>query len=399
MNLEDSIIIREFRQRLSEAVYEGGIPLEDVDIPAIENDLFRNADIVPALLRDEVTTAVTAAVADQERAERELRDSLSRDWDSAFNALDRCIAFGGFLGSRFLRVISSQYELLRNKDPRRRPDGPDQPVTGATLKCFLLISLYARSCCIASEISCLLQRGLLGGAQSRLRSLQEQTVIITLLCNDHTYEIAERYQDHACCEALKELRAYSRAFAEESIWEESPGREGRLARLIARAEQDVHEARSRWGREIAEQYGWARPAVAGGRNLRRQITFSDLGEAAGADFLRGDYLSQNNHVHAGSYAAINHLMESGLNIYGRRDDEEIRITGSRTVMLLEFSSHAASKAISFETEEYDEMLYACEMTRTADIAHEKLRECYMRVSRSADEGAPQREPKALSTKD
>jgi hypothetical protein len=190
--------------------------------------------------------------------------------------------------------------------------------------------------------------------------------MITLLGNDHTYELAERYQDHACFEALNELRAHKRALA-YPVWAKNPRRDEEIAREITAAEQEANEARARWGSEIAEQYGWARPALAGGDRWKRRIFFSDLEKAAGADFRRGLYVAENGYVHAGSYAAINHFELNELNTRGRMD-EAIRAAGWWTVNFLDFASHITSKAVAWETEEYDELLYACEMTRAADTA-------------------------------
>ena len=378
MDLEDSIVVREFTRRINDALSKGQL-LEEVDLVGIENAILRDSDIIPAALRDEVKTALAATVSKRQQRERELSDKLSRVWGSAFDALDNCTAFAEFLCFRLFFLTVRRNDVIKSKDPRPRP-GTLESVTGAPLKCINLISLLARSCCIASEISHLLRRGFLGGAESRLRSLHEQTVVITLLSNDPTYELVERYQDHACYEVLKQLRVYKHVYS-EPIWRDKPG-EDELTQQITDAEQDVREARLRWGSEIGEQYGWARPAIAGGGNRRRQITFSDLEKAAGADFLRGDYLTQNHQVHAGSYATINHLMTNRLKTAGYRDDETIWITGMRVIPYLHFSSQTISMAISKETEEYDELLYSCEMNRTAEMAEGKFRECYENCSTS-----------------
>jgi hypothetical protein len=94
-------------------------------------------------------------------------------------------------------------------------------------------------------------------------------------------------------------------------------------------------------------------------------------------------LDQNHEVHAGSYATINHFMTKRLNTVGVRDDETTWITGSRTITFLHFSSQVVSKAVSWETEEYDELLYACEMNGTAVSAKARFDECYDRCSTSS----------------
>lgn len=375
MGVEDSIIIAEFTRRLNTHVARTGAAPTMEDVSAIKIRMFDDAGIVSAPLRKQIAAEFKVALKDLVQAERQVRQEICRDWNSAFDALDKCIAYVAFLNSRFIQVAGRNLTKLESKDPRcRKGCVSDTVVTGATLKCFLLISLLARSCCISSEISRLLRYGLSSGAQGRLRSLHELSVVTLLLCNDDTYEIAERYQDHAVYEMLKELRAHRRALG-GSVWKRDSARDGALAQEIAEAEKAAQDARSRWGSDMAEQYGWARPAVGGRQSRGRQITFSDLESAAGADFLRGEYLNQNHHIHAGPFAAINHILDGRSLVSGRRDDDVTRGTGLRTVFLLTCSLQVICMAICAETEEYDEMLYSCELTPVANMARRRFNEC------------------------
>lgn len=377
MEAAESIFIRECQRRFNAAILSGQSK-DSVDALAIEDAVIRDGQIIPASLRDEILAGLTETVRERKEAEQKLFNDLSLAWGPAFDAVDQCITFADYLNCRFKKTCGTKIESLMARDPRPRRDR----ITGAVLKCLVLISLHARSCCTALEILCLLRKGFQDGAESRLRTLHEQLVVITLLGNDHTYELAERYQDHAVFEALKQLRAAKRAFA-QPMWRESPGRDDMISREIRDAERDAREARIRWGAEISEHYEWARPVLSKTGNPKRRINFTELEEAAGADFLRADYLTQNDHVHAGAFGTINHPLQAELTACGLRDDEAIHIAGWRVTMLLEFASQIVSKSISWETGEYDEFLYACEMTRTASKAEEKLDECYAEVSQAA----------------
>jgi hypothetical protein len=382
MNVEDSIVIAEFTRRINALVAQTRVAVTTDDVVTIQQAMFCDANITPIPMRKRIATEFKAAVTEQVLAERQLHREISREWRSAFGALDKCISLVAFLNSRLIQLMGRNLAVLDSKDPRSRAEsGPDEAVTGATLKCFLLASLLSRSCGVGAEISCLLRSGLASGAQARLRSLHEISVVIQLLCNDHTYELAERYQDHAIYEMLKDLRAQVRVL-EQPMWETVPGTEQTLADMTTEAEAAAQAARSRWGAAMSEQYGWARPVIDDGDRPRRQITFADLESAAGADFLRADYLSQNHHIHAGPYATINHLLDSRPPSHGWRDDDMMQIIGHRTLFILECSLQVISIAICAETEEYDEILYSYELTPFFEVAQKRLRECHSSVSSS-----------------
>ena len=262
-------------------------------------------------------------------------------------------------------------QVLLAKDPR--PDS--DRVTGAFVKCLLLLSLYGKSCSVASEISVMLKQGLPDGATARLRTLYEHIAISLVLGNDHTYEVSERYHDHAVFEALQEMRAEKRAYA-NPIFVYPDGFLAEIEAKIAEAEDYARQAKARWGAAVEEQYGWARPLLPRAKRNKPRVYFTDLERLAGMDFLRGDYLKGNDRIHAGPYAAINDFDFSNIfaaPTHPRRDDAMIFMIGLRTAFLLGVAGRAAGKPISWETEEYDEFLYACEVERMADIAIEKFK--------------------------
>jgi len=88
-------------------------------------------------------------------------------------------------------------------------------------------------------------------------------------------------------------------------------------------------------------------------------------------FLRGNYLTGNDRIHAGSYSAVNHINFNKPQVpqsRPRRDDWAIRLAGWGTAFLLAHIGRTVGKSIAWETEEYDEFLYACELYRIADHA-------------------------------
>jgi hypothetical protein len=125
------------------------------------------------------------------------------------------------------------------------------------------------------------------------------------------------------------------------------------------------------GQSIKEQNEWARPGLSPSARKKRSISFTDLEEAAESEILRPDYLEGNNSVHAGAYAAINHLDLGGpgINMVKPRDhldDESFPDIGMRTARYVEWATLFVGKAISTETEEYDELLVVFEVCRVAE---------------------------------
>jgi len=199
--------------------------------------------------------------------------------------------------------------------------------------------------------------------------LHEHLVIITVLHNDQSYEISEQYEDCSVFENLKQLKADQSALA-DPVWQVPEGYEERLQLEITEVEDLAREIVARRGPTIRKSYEWARQALPQLKreNPRYNIKFVDLEEAVGMNFFRGNYLAGNERVHAGSYSAVNHInFDKPLvpQSRPRRDDWAIRLAGWRTAFLIANVAHGVGKSIAWETEEYDEFLYVCELCRTA----------------------------------
>jgi hypothetical protein len=362
----DSVFVGEFQRRVNLVIKQGRRRV-DIDFIEIEETIIRDPDIIPEELRDAITPKLIELGDERRRSIRRAHTQIARAWQHQLGGLDQCLAFADLLSERFSSMIFNRgFDVLSSKDPRPH----DEAASGATLKCLLLLSLFGRSVSIAAEIAHLIRGGFLDGAESRLRSLHEHVVIMMFVHNDKTYEASECLQDHASVEYLKELRAYKRSYT-NPIYSPSPERDAAILSEVTEAEAAVRDARARWGNRVDEQYGWARCDYLGRKKNNKRIYFSDLEEAAGMSVFRGDYLRENNHVHAGPYAAISHL---DLRIGAAqicptgpgRDDLRIDFLGARCCLMLEFVSRAAGKSISWEAEEYDDFLYVCEMLRLTD---------------------------------
>jgi len=154
------------------------------------------------------------------------------------------------------------------------------------------------------------------------------------------------------------------------VWQLPDGYEVRLQREIAEVESLAAEIIARRGPAIRKPYEWARQALPQPKrdNPSYKITFLDLEEAVGMDFFRGNYMAGNERVHAGPYSAVNYMNFAKPLVpqsRPRRVDWAINLAGWRTSFLIASVARAAGKSIAWETEEYDEFLYVCELCRTA----------------------------------
>ena len=371
MNADDSIVLREFSRRYNNVLIESNFQTRPDPID-IENDIVADQDIIPGHMLDDLSVRLPGISKIRLRASKEVGREIAHVWAAAFANLERCLALADHINTRFVQTIfNTGSDVLKAKVPRPDPIS----LSGAYLKCVLLLSLYGKSCCIATEISCLLKAGFPDGAMSRLRTLHEHLVILMLLNNDETYELSERYQDHAVFEQLKLLRAEKRSY-EDPIWAKPKDYDKKIAVEISELVALAAGARSKWGPEIEDQYGWARPALPRAKRGNRRIYLSDLEQSVGMNFLRGNYMAGNDRIHAGPSSVVSYLDFDSVGISHvrpRRDDETIAFVGYRTAKFIGWATRAAGQPISWETEEYDEFLYVCEMERITNAAMEEFR--------------------------
>jgi hypothetical protein len=363
---EESIILTEIRDRYNRIILESK-GTEIPDVTEIENSIFEDEDITPQPVTLDIKKRVPGMLGARRRALRKVSMDIADLWGPPIEALDRCLALADVVYTRLSRAIFTNGDVLRGKDPRPAPDR----VTGAYVKCLLMLSLYGKSCAIANEIASLIRTGLSDAALSRLRTLHEHLVVLTVLHNDDDYEMSEQYEDCSVFERLKFLKANVSELS-DPIWAPpSQEEEQKLLAELAETEALAQGIVARRGPRIRKPYEWARQMLPQEKreNLKYGIKYVDLEKAVGMDFFRSSYLTGNEHVHAGSYSAVNHLdFDKPLipRTRPRRDSWAIRQAGWRTAFLISNIARAAGKAIAWETEEYDELLYVCELWRTSD---------------------------------
>lgn len=381
MDTDDSIYVTEITRRVNELLAQGK-NFDDIDTEVIENAIINSTDLVPDSIRVAVRRQGRKVRRSRFRTARQVRRNIKKVWGPALALLDDCLTIADLINARLVTTVFVNGDVLRSKDPRPIPD----MVTGAYVKCLHLLALYGKSCRIASEAACLLRDGFPDGAISRVRTMHEHLAVLFVLHNDQTYELSEAYQDSAVFTRLKQVRADQMSFA-DPFWRASDTVTEELEAEIAELENAAAEIIARRAPKIRNQYEWARPILPEQKknNPRHNVTFSDLEEAAGMDFLRRNYLVGNARVHADAYATINHFdrSEEISQIRQRRDDWAIYFTGSIIPILIGWSARAACRAIAWETEEYDELLYICEMQRAASAAADAFAKVNISSSLSA----------------
>ena len=150
----------------------------------------------------------------------------------------------------------------------------------------LQVRLLARACQTADEIVCLLENGFADGAMARWRTLHEIHVVAAIL-DRHGPPIAERYVAHQAVESKRAMDKYAKCCG-------PLGFKPLSVRVSQRIEKAYSAAVVKYGREFGREYGWA------AHHLKiKQVTFTDLEQAAGHDAMRSFYQMGNDNIHAG----------------------------------------------------------------------------------------------------
>ena len=152
-----------------------------------------------------------------------------------------------------------------------------------------LLHLHARACQVASEVEVLLEAGFADGALSRWRTLHEVTTVACFL-HKHGNDAAHRYMDHLAVDSYK--LALKVKAAGSSAWRLN---DATLTSLVA----EVEELKIKYGKDFAEEYGWAATALQ-----KQHVTFSDIEKAVDLEMFRPHYKVASTTVHAGPKGAF-----------------------------------------------------------------------------------------------
>lgn len=195
-------------------------------------------------------------------------------WKEGLDLLNMLVLLAKETGSNLLEDVKSEEEPCNEEEAEMH---------------WVLFSLHARACRIASEVVCLLHGGFADGANARWRSLHEVAVVATFL-SQYGPEVAQRYHDHSAIEQLKGAEVYQlhcNALGHEPISDSN------LAALRLAAD----EAIAKYGDTFRSDYGWASKAL----NLKRP-TFVEVEDALQLAPWRPVYKLACQSVHAGSDA-------------------------------------------------------------------------------------------------
>ena len=150
----ESIVLRKFTDLVNSALDAGG-DKESLDYQRLEMEVLADPDIVPAELREQIRTDLAELIKEREQAARDTSARIRQEWGQELEAIGNCLAFGELLHYRMERAFVENLDVLRGKEPRPHPEA----VTGALLKCLLMLGLHARCFTIASEIYLLISTG------------------------------------------------------------------------------------------------------------------------------------------------------------------------------------------------------------------------------------------------
>ncbi|WP_028032689.1 DUF5677 domain-containing protein [Chelativorans sp. J32] len=138
-----------------------------------------------------------------------------------------------------------------------------------------LINIHARSVLVAREIFSLMKNGFPDGALGRWRTLHELSVI-ALFLSQHQKIVSRRYIAHRHIEAFKAAKQYRE--------------HQKRANLKAPRDKEFEEISqindlvvAEFGKEIARDWGWAKPELKGSPN------FSELEKSVRMDHWRPRY--------------------------------------------------------------------------------------------------------------
>ena len=292
-----------------------------------------------------------------------VRKAIRRRWGPALVEFDKCIAAAEELNASYVDNFGSgMANNHKSWFADTRKFGEHDIVGGTALKILLLAALHARACITSTEIGVLLRSGFCEGAQSRARSLYEQAVVIAVLANDGGFQVCERYFDSSKIEKLRYMQAYKLVVNEEK-WGPSGDEH------LKEAEEEAAWAIARWGTEIREQYGWARPLFPQ-LPAKQRVQFRHLQEYIDTD-LRLLYMYWNRSVHADSLVSIEHadfgtdyLMKTRPKV----DAAAMVTTALWTLRLLDNATRDCSRQITHLTQCYDDILIGGELSRLIDEA-------------------------------
>lgn len=182
---------------------------------------------------------------------------------------------------------------------------------GWDIKLEVISRLHAHSIQISCEILQLLKSGFADGAMARWRSLHECSVIARIL-SEGSKELAEKYSEHKYIDDYKFSTSYaehSDALQFKNIGEAS----------LKAIKNKYTELVDKYGESFKNENGWSYDLFN-----KKKITFYDLENYSGLDFLRPFYKFSSVRVHVNSKSVDYKL---SLSLSYKHNKDEILLSG------------------------------------------------------------------------
>jgi len=210
-------------------------------------------------------------------------EATTKVWANCLDALELAITQAC--------VCSEEFKSLQ---PQRRDP-----------KFLAIAGLLDESVGIGSEILLLLRNGFASGAYARWRSLHERAVLALFLSRS-AKKTAERFLDHQAIKSL-ELLSEAQRFCELTGQPPLPSEWSRTR------EEDVRRMVQRYGPDFVGRYAWAKLALMKAFPTRKGgVTFNELVQACGLNFMKSPYGLASHAVHATSVSVQAWIDTQGL---------------------------------------------------------------------------------------
>jgi hypothetical protein len=197
-----------------------------------------------------VVKALLNHIAEDTKAERKqsrlFENHIWRIWREPFSRLYLLVDLATRAGANVIEICKSR--------PQDQPQLVD-----------VVVRLQARGVQVTREILSLMESGYADGATARWRTLHE-IMVVACFISDHGNECAARYIDHDSVEVYKGARLYQK-YCSRLNYQPIPDAE------FVSIQKASDEMMLRYGKEFAEDYGWATPYLRepGGKSSFAQI--------------------------------------------------------------------------------------------------------------------------------
>ncbi len=268
------VLHKEFEKLLDEMLRKNPELSENFDV----DDFFSSCvNSTVELVESSLLATTQDTLLEMRKASKEFVERNTERWSEAFELLETLLIICTEAGDNI-------NNFLRPKAVKEK-----------NLLFDLIVRHHARACHIAQEILCLLQNGFADAAHSRWRALHEVTAT-AMFISKHGKECAERFYFHDVIDTYNFMKEHKKY--EDRLQEKGPS-----AKEITEAKEGYDELISLYGREYADNYGWASYLFPN----QKKVGFASIEKDVGLDHMRPYYKWASQNIHAGSKGLRNRL--------------------------------------------------------------------------------------------